>query len=139
MVIPNPLFMNIFSLPPLLLRNINKSSSLNYFPYGLQPPTPLIKVLTLSLLLQVVGIYMAVKADRHLLMYGRSMRFAMTVLTLRHSGMLIPMTEGTGKRLMLGGRLGQQFTFFFMTRHTESPRCRNRISNLQWVMGRMAG
>lgn len=103
----------------------------SYRPYKRPFPTPL--------LLQIVGINMAVNADRHLFMHGRRMRLSMAGLALRYTGMRTPMAESACKRLMLGGRFGQQFTDPLMARHTESPRRCQRIGNLQWMMRRMAG
>ena len=67
------------------------------------------------------------------------MRLTVASLALRYVGMRTPMTEGTGKCLMLGGCLGHQFTDLVMTRHTESPRCCQCIGNLQRMVGRVAG
>ena len=86
-----------------------------------------------------MGIHMAVSADRHLFMHGRRMRLSMAGLALRYTGMRTPMAEGTRECLMLGGRLGQQFTDPLMARHTESPRRCQRIGNLQRMMRRMTG
>ncbi len=91
------------------------------------------------LLLQVMRIDMTVNTVRHLLMHDCRMRLTMTGLALRHAGMRTPMAEGAGECLMLGGCLRHQFTNPIMTRHTEGPRCRQCIGNLQRMMGRVAG
>ena len=82
---------------------------------------------------------MTVNAVRHLLMHGWRMRLSVASLTLRHAGMRPPVTEGTSECLMLGGCLRHQFTDPIMTRHTESPRCRQCVGNLQRMMNRVTG
>ena len=91
------------------------------------------------LLLQVMRINMTVNTDRHLLMHDWRMWLTVAGLALRHVGMRTPMTEGAGECLMLGGCLRHQFTDLVMTRHTEGPRCRQCIGNLQRMMGRVTG
>jgi hypothetical protein len=66
------------------------------------------------------------------------MRFAMTGLALRHCRVLTAMTEGTGKRLVLGYCFLHLFTNLFMARCTESPRCGQGIIDLQRMMSWMA-
>ena len=90
------------------------------------------------LLDQVMCIQMAVKAVGHLLMHCGCMRFAVAIPALRNTRMLGAVTEGTGKCLMLGHGFFHKGTFLLMTGNAEAARCRQRRSNLQWMMGRVA-
>ena len=65
------------------------------------------------------------------------MGLAMTGLALRHYRMLTPVAEGTGECLVLSDRFFHLFANFFMTRHTETPRCGQSRVDFQWMVGRM--
>jgi len=82
--------------------------------------------------------HVTVNAIRHFLVHGRCMRLTMTVLAFRHIRMLTPVTEGTGKCLVLGRRFLHLRPNLFMTRHAEGAGRGNGRFYLQRMMGRMA-
>ena len=80
---------------------------------------------------------MAIYAIGHFFVHDRRMRLTVTCLALGNNGMLAAVTECTGKCLMLGHCFFQQFTYIFVARHAEGPRCGQGIIDLQRMMGRM--
>ena len=66
------------------------------------------------------------------------MGFTVTGLALGYIRMLAPMTESTGKCLVLGLCFYHLFSNFLMTRNTESSWCSHGIVYLQRMMRRMA-
>ena len=90
------------------------------------------------LLDQIMRVHMAVKTVGHLLVHDLRMGFSVAGLTFWHIGMLAPVAESAGKRLMLGLGFSQLFKRFLMACGTEVSWCGQGILYLQGMMGRMA-